>query len=157
MRLHKGPGISSAAEVMAEEVQGVQEEVRQKLQETNAKYKAKADKHRRSQVFKEGDSVMVFLRKERFLVGTYSKLKPRKYGPYKVLRKINDNAYVVELPEAMGISKTFNVADLHEYHAEATLYLTNESRVGPFQEGWTDAEQVAEVFLKEFDHQKQKK
>ena len=73
------------------------------------------------------------------------------------MRKINGNAYVVDLPEAMGISKTFNVADLREYHTEATLYPTNDSRTSPFQEGGTDAEQVAEAFLEEFDRRKQKK
>ena len=69
VRLPKGLGFSVAVENMATQPQAVHEEVRQKLEETNAKYKAAADKHRRRKVFEEGDSVMVFLRKEKFPVG----------------------------------------------------------------------------------------
>ena len=39
-----------------------------------------------------------------------------------MLRKINDNVYVVALPESMNISNTFNVADIHEYQAYEILY-----------------------------------
>ena len=64
------PGVSQAAENMAERIQAMQEEVGQKLEATNAKYKEAADKKRREKIFNVGDLVLVYLRKERFLVGT---------------------------------------------------------------------------------------
>ncbi|CAL9020785.1 unnamed protein product [Prunus brigantina] len=78
VKLPRGQQTSVAAKNLVEEVVTVRDEVKQKLEQTNAKYKADADRHRRVKVFQEGDSVMIFLRKERFPVGTYSKLKPKK-------------------------------------------------------------------------------
>ena len=42
----------------------------------------------------------------------HSKFQQRKYEPYQIIKKINYNTYVANLPCWMGISKTFNVADL---------------------------------------------
>ncbi|GLT83780.1 hypothetical protein SLE2022_020510 [Rubroshorea leprosula] len=115
LKLPRTRGISAIAKNLAEQIHGIHEEVRQKLVATNVKYKKAVDKHREESFFEEGDLVMVFLRKERFPMGTYNKLKPKKFGPYKILKKINNNSYVVDLPTSMGISHTFNVANIFPY------------------------------------------
>jgi hypothetical protein len=55
------------------------------------------------------------LRKDRFPELRKSKLMPRAAGPYKILEKINDNAYKLELPPEFWVSPTFNIADLKPY------------------------------------------
>ena len=45
----------------------------------------------------------------------YKKMHARGAGPFKVMKKINDNVYVLNLPEGFGISPIFNVEDLVVY------------------------------------------
>ena len=60
---------------------------------------------------------MFYLRKEHFLVGTYNKLKVKKFGPYKIVKRHDSrNAYEVELPAKLNISPIFNISDLIEYY-----------------------------------------
>ncbi|GJX36876.1 transposon ty3-I gag-pol polyprotein, partial [Tanacetum coccineum] len=110
------PCYSIAAENFAEKIEAIQADVRLKHEAFNAKYKDDRDKHR-----------------------TYNKLKKKKIGPCRILKRINDNAYVVDLPEDMAISNTFNVSDLVDYYPPDELLYPNEnSKSSHFQVGDND-------------------
>ena len=50
--------------------------------------------------------------------------------PFRVLQRVNDNAYKLELPGEYNVSATFNVADLSPFLGEENLDLrTNPSQV----------------------------
>ena len=85
--------------------------------------------------FETGDLVWLHLRKDRFPELRKSKLMPRADGPFKIVKKINDNAYKLELPADFGVSPTFNVSDLKPYLGEEDEL---ESRTTPIQEGEDD-------------------
>ena len=106
---------SESAESYAQHVKELHKEISKKINMSNETYKHLADSHKRFKEFYEGDYVMVRLKPERFPPGTIRKLHARGAGPFKIIKKIGPNAYVLELPDDMGISSTFNVSDLVEY------------------------------------------
>ena len=69
----------------------------------------------------------MYMCQQRFFGHKKSKLQPRGDDPFQVLKKINDNAYKVDLLGEYGVSTTFNVDDL-------TLFETCfDSRLNPFE------------------------
>jgi hypothetical protein len=79
--------------------------------------------------------VWLHLRKDQFPTLRRSKLMPRVASPFKVLTKINDNYYILDLPAEFGVSTSFNVADLKPYMGEDDEL---PSRTTSLQEGEDD-------------------
>ena len=106
--------VSDSASAFASHIRALHEKIREKIMKNNADYKASADLHHRLRTFNVGDYVGR-MRPERFSPGTVKILHVRSAGPFKILKKINSNAYMVDFPSDFGINYTFNVEDLAPY------------------------------------------
>ena len=93
-------------------VKKMHEKIKNKIQQQIEKYMKHNNKRKREVIFEEGDWVWLHLRKDRFPNQRKSKLSPRGDGPFQVLKRINNNAYQIDLPEEYGVHTTFNVMDL---------------------------------------------
>ncbi|GKC07679.1 RNA-directed DNA polymerase [Tanacetum coccineum] len=135
---------SAEGDEQAKQIKLLHEQVREQIVKHNLQYQSRVNQHRKKVVFQEGDLVWVYLRRDRFPQGRFGKLHPRADGPFRVLKRINDNAYKVDLPGHYKVSATFNVADLSPYVATAE----DDSGTSPFLEGEddTDPDPIEEPF-----------
>jgi hypothetical protein len=81
----------------SESVKKIHEKTKEELVKKAHYFAVKANKHCKKMTFEPGDMVWVHLHKECFPEKRKSKLMPRGDGPFKVLSKINDNTYKIEL------------------------------------------------------------
>lgn len=72
------------------------------------------DKHRVEHSFQLGDQVWLYIKKES-LQGESKNLKPIRYDPFKILDKIGENAFRLDLPAYMQIYSVVNVENMWFY------------------------------------------
>jgi hypothetical protein len=80
--------------------------LKENLQTTQNRQKISADRHRIERSFEVGD--LVFLRLQPYRQSSLKKsgaekLKPRFYGPYRIIRRVGEVAYELELPKESKI------------------------------------------------------
>ena len=96
-------------------------EINKRIRASNLKYKTQVDLYRRHLDFDVGDYVMIHIKLEWYPSGIIKKLQGRSVGPFKVLKKLGPNAYVIDIPSNYGISSTFNIADLLAFKGPAVI------------------------------------
>ncbi|GJV39726.1 putative reverse transcriptase domain-containing protein [Tanacetum coccineum] len=101
--------------------------IRERLKEAQDRWKSYADNRRRSIEFNVGDFVMLKVSpwKGMFQFKNKGKLSLRFIGPFKILKRVGEVAYVLELPEEMrAIHNTFHVSYLRRCLADESSVIT---------------------------------
>ncbi|KAK8949134.1 hypothetical protein KSP39_PZI005042 [Platanthera zijinensis] len=106
---------SQFAQEFASHVHHLHKHIKDTLAIQYATYQSNANVHKRVSPLEVGDLVMVRLIPERLPSGTIKKLANRRAGPFRILKKLGENAFLLELPADWGISPIFNVSDLTPY------------------------------------------
>ncbi|GJY07031.1 putative reverse transcriptase domain-containing protein [Tanacetum coccineum] len=99
-------------------------QIKQRMQAAYDRQKSYADLKRKPLELQVRDKVMlkVLPWKGVVLFGKRGKLNPRYVGPFKVLGKVGEVAYKLELPEKLSrVHNTFHVSNLKKCHANEPL------------------------------------
>ncbi|GJR03367.1 putative reverse transcriptase domain-containing protein [Tanacetum coccineum] len=99
-------------------------QIKQRMQAARDRQKSYADLKRKPMEFQVGDKVMLKVSPWKGVVhfGKQGKLNPRYVGPFKVLEKVGEVAYKLELPEELSrVHNTFHVSNLKKCYADEPL------------------------------------
>ncbi|GJV97759.1 putative reverse transcriptase domain-containing protein [Tanacetum coccineum] len=96
-------------------------QIKQRMQAARDRQKSYADLKRKPMEFQVGDKVMLKVSPWKGVVrfGKRGKLNPRYVGPFKVIERVGEVAYKLELPEELSrVHNTFHVSNLKKCHAD---------------------------------------
>ena len=103
------------AKDMLQECQDIMRSLKENLQKAQNQQKQYADQHRVERFFEVGDMVYLMLqpyRQSSLKRSGAEKLKPCYYGPFKVIRRVGEVAYELELPADSKVHNVFHVSRL---------------------------------------------
>ncbi|KGK36301.1 hypothetical protein JL09_g4549 [Pichia kudriavzevii] len=105
---------SNKAEEFALEMKVIIENVKENMIEAQRSQETQHNKSRVYETFEVGDWIL--LHKDAYGSDRlYYKIQPVYYGPYKVVKKISDNAYEVDLPKTNKKDRVINVRWLRRF------------------------------------------
>ncbi|GJT45586.1 putative reverse transcriptase domain-containing protein [Tanacetum coccineum] len=99
-------------------------QIKQRMQAARDRQKSYADLKRKPMEFQVGDKVMLKVSPWKGVVrfGKQGKLNPKYVGPFKVLGKVREVAYKLELPKELSrVHNTFHVSNLKKCYADEPL------------------------------------
>ena len=101
-----------ASKEMLEEMQQQTDIIRNDIKTAQDRQKSYADLKRSQRLFEVGDDVFLRIKPKRssLSLGKYKKLSPRYCGPFKVIKKINDQAYKLQLPPKLKVHNVFHIS-----------------------------------------------
>nr|GEX10528.1 putative reverse transcriptase domain-containing protein [Tanacetum cinerariifolium] len=127
--LHKGLEAQLIGPEMIQETTEKIILIKQRIQAAQDRQKSYADQKRKSMEFKVGDRVMLKVSPWKGVVRFIKKgkLNPRYIEPFKVLAKVGDVAYMLELPQELSrVHHTFHVLNLKKCYANEPLVMPLE-------------------------------
>ncbi|KAK1429741.1 hypothetical protein QVD17_11959 [Tagetes erecta] len=100
------------------------EKIKECMKAAKDRQKSYADKRRKDIVFQVGDKVMLKVSPWKGIIRfrKRGKLSPRYIGPFKIVARVGDVAYRLDLPEELsGIHPTFHVSHLRKCLADESM------------------------------------
>ena len=100
--------------------------IRERLLTAQSRQKSYADQRRRPLSFEDGDHVFIKVSPTKGIMrfGKKGKLSPRHVGPFEVLEKIGEVAYILALPQNFShVHLMFHVSMLRKYVADPSHVL----------------------------------
>ncbi|GJU45609.1 hypothetical protein Tco_1202875 [Tanacetum coccineum] len=101
-------------------------QIKNRIQSTRDRQKSYADMRRKTLEFQVGDKVMLKVSPWKGVIrfGKHGKLNPRYIGPFKILAKVENVAYRLELPKQLSrVHSTFNVSNLKKCLSDEILVI----------------------------------